>query len=406
MCGCITALLNGSVRRRGILSATAVGATAVGAASVGMFAAPAARAAEQLVANQHAALSTESASSRTRLILLGTAGGPTYWPGSNRSSASSVLMVGDAAYMVDCGAGAGKRLQEALDAPLRTESFRTLRALFVTHLHSDHTVDYPNLLLYGYYSGLDLPGRPALQVYGPGQRGQLEPVFTQPGKTPATPAVFSPSNPTPGTEDLTSLLLQAYATDINDRIRDNGRRDPAGLVQAHDIAIPAIPGFVSPNDTPSPPMAPFKIYEDDRVRVSAILVNHAPIWPAFAYRFDTDDGSVVFSGDTGPCDNLVTLADKAEILVHEVIVPSWIDSNLPSPRTPAQEGLRAHLLSAHTPVAEVGKLAQRAGVGMLVLNHLLPGNAHALDLLPAQLDFPGPMIIGDDLLQIGVRRRV
>ena len=395
MCGCIGSLLHRSVRRRGVLAAAAVG-----------IAAPhLVQAAEATAPDQRTAATLAGQSARTRLVLLGTAGGPTYWPGSSRASTSSLLMVGDAAYMIDCGAGAGKRLQEASDEQERTESFRALRALFLTHLHSDHTVDYPNLLLYGYYSGLDLPNRPPLQVHGPGRRGQLEPVFTPPGKTLADPPITNPTNPTPGTQDMTASLLQAFATDINDRMRDNGRRPPDQLVQAHDIALPDIPGFRTPNETPAPPMAPFKIYEDDRVQVSAILVNHAPVWPAFAYRFDTDDGSVVFSGDTGPCANLVTLARDADVLVHEVIVTDWIDSHLPHPRNPAQEALRNHLLNAHTPVDQVGKLAQQAGVGMLVLNHLLPGNARAQDLLPAQRDFAGPMIIGEDLLQIGIRRR-
>src|SRR5260370_28752566 len=80
------------------------------------------------------------------------------------------------------------------------------------------------------------------------------------------------------------------------------------LVEVHEIDIPPIAGFKSPNETPSPPMQPFKIFEDDRVRVSATLVDHAPVWPAFAYRFDTDDGSIVFSGDTGRNENLIKLA--------------------------------------------------------------------------------------------------
>ncbi len=361
------------------------------------------RAAEQSARVQRVAAASGPA--RTRLVLLGTAGGPTYWPGSTRRSTSSALMVGDATYMVDCGDGAGKRLQEAMERPGPGDSFRSLRALFLTHLHSDHTVDYPNLFLYGYFAGLDLPGRGPLQVYGPGRRGEMPPVFTLPGQAPLTPGVVNAGNPTPGTVDMTGYLMQAFATDMNDRIRDNGKRGPAELVAPHDIALPPIEGFRSPNETPAPAMAPFPVFEDDRVRVTAILVSHAPIFPAFAYRFDTDDGSVVFSGDTGPCENLVTLARGAEVLVHEVIVTGWIDQRFPPPRSAADEGLRAHLLSAHTPVDQVGKIAEAAGVGMLVLNHLLPGNARAVDLMPAARDFSGPMVIGEDLLSIAVRRR-
>lgn len=394
MCGCLWPLLHRPVGRRSMLAAAAVGVTAASAGEV--------RAAEAAAADQRAAVGKGG---RTRVVLLGTAGGPTYWPGSSRRSASSAVVVGDAVYMVDCGDGAGKRLAEAMDRPGPGDSFRQLRALFLTHLHSDHTVDYPNLFLYGYFAGLDLPGRGALQVYGPGRRGEMAPVFAMPGQTTGDPGVVHPDNPTPGTEDMTRYLMQAFATDMNDRIRDNGKRAPGALVQAHDIVLPEIAGFRSPNLTPSPEMAPFVVFEDDRVRVSAILVSHAPIFPAFAYRFDTDDGSVVFSGDTGPCANLVRLAQGAEVLVHEVIVTGWIDQRFPAPRSAADEGLRAHLLSAHTAVEAVGGIAEAAGVGMLVLNHLLPGNARAVDLMGAGRDFSGPLVIGEDLLSIGVRRR-
>jgi len=193
----------------------------------------------------------------------------------------------------------------------------------------------------------------------------METVFALPGRPTTEPAVINPSNPTPGTEDMTGYLYQAFATDLNDRMRDNGKPDIRSLVQAHDIRLPAIPGFGSPNQTPQPAMEPFKIYEDDRVRVSATLVYHAPVWPAFAFRFDTDDGAVVFSGDTAPSQNLIKMAKGADILVHEVIVSGWIDRLFPSPRSLADEGLRQHLLSAHTAVDQVGKVADHPVVGVV-----------------------------------------
>ena len=123
-------------------------------------------------------------------------------------------------------------------------------------------------------------------------------------------------------------------------------------------------------------MEPFGIYEDDRVRVSATLVQHSPVWPAFAFRFETDDGAVVFSGDTGPSNNLVKLAKGANILVHEVILPEWINRVLPEPRTPAQEAMRQHSLSAHTPVEEVGKIAEAAHVSTLYQILMIRTHAH------------------------------
>ncbi len=344
---------------------------------------------------------SDARSFNTRLILLGTAGGPTYWTNTNRRSASSAIVVGDAIYVVDCGDGAGKRLQEALDPPNNLAMFSTVRALFLTHLHSDHVVDYPNLLLYGWLSGLDRAASP-LKVFGPGRRGEMEPVFSLRANTADIPKVVNPRNPTPGTRDMTEYLFRAYATDINDRIRDNGKQDLRLFVEAHDIELPQIPDFSSPNLTPHPDMEPFVIYEDDRVCVSATLVQHSPIWPAFAFRFETDDGAVVFSGDTGPSKNLIRLANGANILVHEVIVSEWINRVLPEPHTAAQEAMRQHSFNAHTPVEEVGNIAEAAQVSTLVLNHIVPGNAHADDLAPAQRGFSGRLVIGEDLLQLGV----
>jgi ribonuclease BN (tRNA processing enzyme) len=310
-------------------------------------------------------------------------------------------VIGDAIYIVDCGDGAGKRLQEALDPPNNITMFSTVRALFLTHLHSDHVIDYPNLLLYGWLSGLDRVSSP-LKVFGPGRRGEMEPVFSLPASSAITPKVVNPRNPTPGTRDMTEYLFRAYATDINDRIRDNGKQDLRLFVDVHDIALPQIPGFSSPNLTPNPDMEPFEIYEDDRVRVSATLVQHFPVWPAFAFRFETEDGAIVFSGDTGPSKNLIKLANGANVLVHEVIVSEWINQVLPDPRTPAQEAMRQHSLNAHTPVEEVGKIAEAAQASILVLNHIVPGNARADELAPAQRGFSGRVVIGEDLLQLGV----
>ena len=230
----------------------------------------------------------------------------------------------------------------------------------------------------------------------------MAPIFSLPGTPTPTVPIINPDNPTPGTKDMTGYLYQAFATDLNDRMRDNGKPNLEAVVEVHDIDIPPIAGFKSPNETPSPPMEPFKIFEDDRVRVSATLVDHAPVWPAFAYRFDTDDGSIVFSGDTGRSENLIKLAKGADVLVHEVIVTSFIHRLFPTPRSAADEGLMQHLLSAHTQVEEVGAIAEAAGVKKLVLSHIVPGNATREQLLPAGKGFSGELVIGRDLMQIGV----
>src|SRR3954471_12709342 len=134
---------------------------------------------------QLAQSSGDATNSTTRLILLGTSGGPTWWPNSDRRGISSAVAVGDAYYLVDCGEGVGKRLQQAISpASSRTVTGPGLRAVFLTHLHSDHTVDYPNLLLFGLFTGLDRAASP-LKVFGPGRRGQMAPVFSLPGAATA-----------------------------------------------------------------------------------------------------------------------------------------------------------------------------------------------------------------------------
>src|SRR5262245_1002943 len=92
-----------------------------------------------------------------------------------------------------------------------------------------------------------------------------------PGRQELEPSVMNPANPTPGTEDMTGYLYQAFATDINDRMRDNGNKDLRALVTVEDINLPEIAGFTSPNEMPAPDMEPLRVREDDRVRVTATL---------------------------------------------------------------------------------------------------------------------------------------
>jgi ribonuclease BN (tRNA processing enzyme) len=398
MCNLIGHAVQHALTRRGFIAGSAVGASLIAPMMCDAVAADSSLDTQTRVAQS----SGDAARSRTRLLLLGTAGGPTWWPNSDQCGISSAVAVADAYYLVDCGEGVGRRLQQAVSPNnSRTVTGAGLRAIFLTHLHSDHTVDYPNLLLFGLFTGLDRAASP-LKVFGPGRRGQMAPVFSLPGSPPPAPPIISPDNPTPGTKDMTRYIAQAFATDLNDRIRDNGKRSLEALVDVHDVDIPQIAGFKSPNETPAPSMEPFKVFEDDRVRVSATLVDHAPVWPAFAYRFDTDDGSVVFSGDTARSENLIKLAKGADILVHEVIVTSWVNGLYPPPRSAAEEGLLQHLLSAHTLVEEVGGIAETAGVKKLVLSHIVPGNATREQLLPAGKGFSGELVIGRDLMQIAV----
>jgi len=373
----------------------------------------------------------------TRLVLLGTAGGPVWYPSSNRVSTSTALVVGDTIYLVDLGHGATHRMAEAFNSGIfantpggkveeaHSSFLQHADALFFTHLHMDHTADYPILLLIGQSAGLGkitVPGQPAqpLKVFGPGDRGQLEENKTgYQGAIVETPG----GSRTPGTKEMTSLLWQAFAQTINDFTLDNGLTDFTTLVEVHDIGwtgesdilIPlprngfpdparqCNPYFIDPNTTPCPPMEPFKVYENRETNVSvhATLVDHHQVFPSLAYRFDTPDGSVVISGDTGAntCGNLKKLAQGADVLVHEVIDEAWIEilagTGFPGP-------LIEHLNAVHTKIGEVGAVAEECGVGTLVLNHIVPGNAPVGHLVKAKQDFSGELIIGADLMQIGI----
>ena len=279
----------------------------------------------------------------------------------------------------------------------------TVVSLFFTHLHSDHVVDYNNLLLQGWTAGLGR--RQPLEVLGPGPRGELPPVFQVPGRPAKEPPAVFPEAPTPGTVQMTDGIFRAFATDLNDRIRDYLWPDLRGLVQVRDIALPAIPGFVSPNLTPAPDMAPFEVWSDANVRVTATLVAHAPVFPSFAFRFDSEEGSVVFSGDTAPCDNLVRLARDADVLVHEVIDAAWVDRLFPPPLDAATDALKHHLLSAHTSIEDAGRVAERAGAKTLVLSHVIPHNLGDDRLNLAGRHYSGRVVPGHDLDTIGVGRR-
>ncbi|WP_320537101.1 MBL fold metallo-hydrolase [Pseudarthrobacter sp. IC2-21] len=332
--------------------------------------------------------------SKTKLVLLGTAGGPTHFPGNDSAGIASALVVGDRYYLIDAGHGVLTQLRKAnlgpenkapQDGPLDV-----LAGIFLTHLHSDHVVDLNNVLVNGIYNGLQSVNK--IPVWGPGNRGALPPLF---GSGPA-PSPVSPGNPTPGTREMGELMVQMFATDLNDRIFDNRKPVPSQLWEAKDVPVPQ--RYVAdPNGDPAPEMKPFTFYEDERVKVSATLVNHAPVFPALAYRFDTDDGSVVFSGDTAKCPNLVRLAKNADVLVHEVIDEDWAGQLFPLPRSEAQEGLYQHLIQAHTLKSEVGTIAAQANVKTLVLSHLVPVIQPESVWAACAEGFKGRLVVGRDL---------
>lgn len=323
-----------------------------------------------------------------RVVTLGTAGGPLLRRSRNdrhHSGIATAVVVDSAVYLVDCGHGVGLRMAEA---GLR---FRDLAGVFITHHHSDHTIDLNTVMVLG---GLAFRGHQprTVPVLGPGRRGVLPPVAdpTEPEPDP----VF-PDAPTPGTADMVELLLRAHATDLNDRRRDSRAPDLSRLFCGEDIPIPPHVGF-HPNEANHPAMDPLQVFSDTRVTVTATLVQHQPVAPAFAFRFDTEYGSVTISGDTAPSENLIRLATGCDLLLHEAIdLRSVADSY----RNPTPQDLAAsmgHHRRAHTTPEDAGRIASAARVRTLALHHLVPAHAPEEAWQRAATTFGGQLLVPAD----------
>ncbi|MCU1238679.1 MAG: tat (twin-arginine translocation) pathway signal sequence domain protein [Candidatus Solibacter sp.] len=283
------------------------------------------------------------AQSKSRLILLGTAGGPR--PRANRGSPAQVIVVNNTAYVIDCGNGVARQLVRA-GIPLAA-----LRHVFITHQHSDHNADYGNLLLIAWTAGL----RTRVDTWGP-------PPLTR----------------------MTSLFFQMNDYDIRTRIADEGRVPLVPLVHPHQITRGGL------------------VTKDENVTVTAALVDHPPVAPAFAYRFDMPDRSIVISGDTKRSEALIRLAQGADVLVHEAMYPAAID-RLVAPLANAA-ALKKSILSHHTRAEDVGSIAAAAGVKTLVLSHFVPAEDAGLTdqmwIDAVRATYQGRIILGTDLLEI------
>jgi ribonuclease Z len=283
--------------------------------------------------------SPEPPSSRTKLVLLGT-GTPGLDP--DRSGPATAVVVNDTAYLVDFGPGVVRRASAAsLDGGMRKGikalDPRSLRVAFVTHLHSDHTVGYPDLI----FSPWTVGRRTPLEVYGP-----------------------------KGTKAMTQHILEAYRVDIETRTNPMGnQRDfPDGhKVNAHEVT----PGVV---------------YKDANVTVTAYATKHA--MESYGYRFDTPDRSIVITGDTNPTDATIEACRGCDVLVHEVGTLAWLASR--------PETFREFAAKYHTTVPQLAELAKKAKPKLLVLYHY--NSASPEDLVGSlAAAYPGPFVVGRDL---------
>ena len=282
-------------------------------------------------------------SARTKLILLGTGGGPR--PRQSSSASAQVIVSRNVAYVVDCGNGVARQLASAGVA------LPSLRHVFLTHQHSDHNADYGNLIWLAWAAGLSS----RVDTWGP-----------------------------PPLVRMTKLFFEMNQYDIDIRISNEGRVPLEPLVHPHELSAGGV------------------VMRDDQMRVTAALVEHAPVVPAFAYRFDAADRSIVISGDTSPSENLVALARGADVLVHSVMYVPAIDRLVA--RVPNAASLKASILAHQTSVQDAGRVAQEAGVKTLVLSHFVPPDdpqvTDEMWLEGARTHFRGQIILGKDLLEI------
>lgn len=272
---------------------------------------------------------------RTRVVLLGT-GTPGIDP--DRSGPATAIVVNETAYLVDLGPGVVRRAKSAvLTRGVAALEPTTLRVAFVTHLHSDHTVGYPDLIFTPWTMGRRVP----LEVYGP-----------------------------KGLKAMTDSLLEAYRIDIETRTNPDGnqRTFPEGhKVNAHEVTAGVV-------------------YKDANVTVTAFATKHA--MESYGYRFDTPGRSIVISGDTNPTQATIDACRGCDVLIHEAHTPTWL---LTRPET-----FQKFSAKYHTTTTELADLAREAKPRLLVLYHYnsLPSE----DLLGEMLArYSGHVVVGRDL---------
>jgi len=272
-----------------------------------------------------------------KVTLLGT-GNPR--PVMSRFGPSILVEAGKEKLVFDCGRGATQRLHQ-LKIP-----FPEITGLFLTHLHSDHTVGIPDLWLTGWVMGRTTP----LPVWGP-----------------------------EGTKAMMQHLQEAYAFDIHIR------RDV-------DTKLPGAGAEVVAND-----IQEGVVYNKGGVKVTAFLVDHAEIKPAFGYRIDYEGHSVTLSGDTRPSDNLIKFAQGTDVLIHEVLDPEAFGPAA-SADSPDQ---RKKIIEHHTTPSQAGLIFTQVKPKLAVYSHIVPPDVP--DVIPhTRKTYSGPLELGEDLMSIEI----
>ncbi|MCA6125277.1 MBL fold metallo-hydrolase [Bradyrhizobium sp. WSM 1704] len=297
--------------------------------SAAMLAAPASRA--------------QDAKPRTRIVFLGTKGGPRV--GTGASNPANLVMVGDTPFVIDCGMGVSRQLVRA-GVPIPSVKY-----IFISHHHSDHNLEYGNLFYNAWAAGLKTP----IHSFGP-----------------------------KGIEAMTRAYWELNKFDVETRIEDEGRPDPRPLLIAKDIAGDGV------------------VLKTPDVTVTAFRTPHPPIVDNFAYKFETPDGVIVFSSDTAYNPKLAEFAKGADVLVHECLYVPAVDRLVATTKNGAT--LEKHLLDSHTSTEDVGRIAAAAGMKMLVLSHFVPGDDPQVTdddwTRDVKKNFSGKIVVAKDLMEL------
>lgn len=272
----------------------------------------------------------------TQIVLLGT-GTPIANP--FRSGPSTAIVVNGTPYVVDFGPGVVRRAAAAHWMGVMGLSVRNLKRAFVTHLHSDHTAGYPDLILTSWVMGRNEP----LEVYGP-----------------------------EGIRAMTEHIMAAYQQDIGIRLYGPEPANSEGYkVEAYEVK----PGVV---------------YQDSNVTVEAFSVKHGA-WPqAFGYKFRTPEKTIVISGDTAPTESIVENCDSCDVLIHEVYCQAGFER--------LTSAWQKYHSSSHTSTHELAEMVSRAKPGLLILYHQLFFGCSEEELLQeVQQRYNGKVVSGKDL---------
>jgi ribonuclease Z len=277
-----------------------------------------------------------------KVTLLGTGCPP---PVMNRFGPSTLVEAGDQKLLFDAGRGALQRLTKL------NVQWKDVQGVFLTHLHSDHVVGFPDVWLTGW---LLPPGRNVpLEVWGPR-----------------------------GTSRMMFHLRQAYEADIRFRTENEGGSPAGVMIIAKDIGEGII-------------------YDKGGVKVTAFEVDHSHVKPAFGYRIDYAGHSVVISGDTRVSENLIRHAKGVDVLVHEVFAPETL-KRLGVPAVPAQR-----IVGIHTTPEQAGQVFARTKPRLAVYSHICPPIAIEEELLqPTRKAYEGPLELGEDLMVIEVGEKI